>query len=92
MAVQNISAIQKYLGWPNKVKIWVMTVACLKPVSSALCNGICTKCVVILHIYHDADSLNINRSSVHEAKTKFQQSRVRQLKLEFCATVPLTVH
>ena len=41
---------------------------------------------------HDADSLNISRSSVHRARKKFRESVLESLRSEFCAAVPLTVH
>jgi len=41
---------------------------------------------------HDADTLNISRSSVQRARTKFRKCASARLRSEFGAAVPLTVH
>jgi len=64
MVVQNSSAIQKYLGVALQSRS-LSNAACLqKPVSNALWWNL-DKMFISLLIYHDADSLNISRCSVH---------------------------
>ena len=41
---------------------------------------------------HVAEALNISRSSVHWARTKFRKCASARLRSEFGAAVPLTVH